>query len=1067
MDQTKQCRTKLIEDTVSDNDEFGAHDLVAKSLAELIETEPGGKAIALTGSWGSGKSTTINLLSKKLTEKNKEFKIFIFDAWSHRGDPLRRTFLEKLITCFENWFWLSGNLNSKNFLDDLARRRKVTDTKKTPHLTWQGKFLGVLIFLVPIGLALLSRIDDPNVCPLVPALGGLIALLPLLFILIFTLFREPICWVLKKINNFKIFKTRWLKNSCAWCSESESAFEIFLEKSTSTTKSETIETPDPTSVEFHNYFKALMNDVLKSEKRKLVIVVDNLDRIDPNDALSLWSTMKTFFDFSYGDNNKWQSNLWLIVPFDPSALNELWVSSSTNGEKERTYSNLAQSFVDKTFNITFAVPPTLLSDWHGYLMKQLKNAFPDHAPESDDFHNVYRVFRLNGAGGTQLPTPREIKNFVNSLGAIHRQWNDKIPLHLQALFVIKNRKGWKPIDYLVKQTDTDIQKEIPPEILPANWRGSLAAIYFNAPIEKALQILIGGRVEDAISSGNTSALVALKEIYGLTKEIESFIGANAAEWANKQPKTIALAAYSISSANFSDDSSLNSAWKILCSNAAKVSEWKNLDEPSGLGVVNLIEHENQQEFFQKILKSLSNSKSTDAPEGEIPDQKGVEQWLKGAGHVLRKLIPLNLQEEFNVAGSAWMYIHTIAILTEISELGDVQKYFIPSISKETVIEELAKRVTACAFLGKFTLVPTVLDTMGIAWVWDPLISQIQTRIIPQNNVPNAEIRGCLLVLHKLAIKYPNANTSLKALVDGGQIPHYLFSAQSSADIDSLSVCVFCCLKQNPDLSGIPPRVGNSANGVQTYNSILITPTANEELLGKLVDLSLEFTTMDNLCTTAKSIPKSMPYIMKIFENVINRVNGQKYFGANLIIGEYSFLKSNLNENIFEKLLEECVKTEGLIQEIIKNQFNIAHLRLYKNVYPFAKTEKVFREFLISGFKTIDKDFWTAQLNEEGPLIEFLTVLVEDRNEMGLTISLEDALLTHANGLITGVNKKGRLFNNWNSVLASLDDSTRKIFYRRLMDLVCKAQTTSQPLIEFYGDQLIDEELIKGTSKNSL
>lgn len=84
----------LLRDEPTTQDHFRTRNRVATAVAELIATEKSGKAIALIGPWGSGKSSVLQMIQARLAAIAD---LFIFDAWTHDGDPLRRTFLESLI----------------------------------------------------------------------------------------------------------------------------------------------------------------------------------------------------------------------------------------------------------------------------------------------------------------------------------------------------------------------------------------------------------------------------------------------------------------------------------------------------------------------------------------------------------------------------------------------------------------------------------------------------------------------------------------------------------------------------------------------------------------------------------------------------------------------------------------------------------------------------------------------------------------------------------------------------------------------------------------------------------
>src|SRR6266566_6074920 len=90
----RESEVILLPDVPASEDAFGPHKRIAKAIHELITREEGARAIALVGTWGGGKSTVINLLKQ---EADQYLAVFIFDAWAHESDPLRRTFLERLI----------------------------------------------------------------------------------------------------------------------------------------------------------------------------------------------------------------------------------------------------------------------------------------------------------------------------------------------------------------------------------------------------------------------------------------------------------------------------------------------------------------------------------------------------------------------------------------------------------------------------------------------------------------------------------------------------------------------------------------------------------------------------------------------------------------------------------------------------------------------------------------------------------------------------------------------------------------------------------------------------------
>ena len=91
----------LFSDEPTQNDQFGSHDAIAKTLLEIITTDREEDyqikkpfVIGLYGKWGSGKSSIIKMLEDKIEEVSN-LKIAIVDAWSVGPKNFPRHILRK------------------------------------------------------------------------------------------------------------------------------------------------------------------------------------------------------------------------------------------------------------------------------------------------------------------------------------------------------------------------------------------------------------------------------------------------------------------------------------------------------------------------------------------------------------------------------------------------------------------------------------------------------------------------------------------------------------------------------------------------------------------------------------------------------------------------------------------------------------------------------------------------------------------------------------------------------------------------------------------------------------
>ena len=269
------------------------------AIHELVTTESGGRTVGLEGSWGSGKSTVVKLLAERLDEPDSH--VVLFDAWAHERDPLRRSFLDKLISSLATKGWVDeGSWSDRR--EELARRRRVEHTRPVSRLETAAIVAGAVAVLFAILLSAGAALLEAGFATHAtwPQWIG-VAIHAILFVVVTVV---SVC----------LWRRRSQEASGAWLS-------LFSVQSVTESTSETIETPDPTSIEFESTFKELMeNALLVDNERRLVIVVDNLDRVAPDDARSIWSTLQTFLHHSHEERERWLDSLWVLLPYDPSGI---------------------------------------------------------------------------------------------------------------------------------------------------------------------------------------------------------------------------------------------------------------------------------------------------------------------------------------------------------------------------------------------------------------------------------------------------------------------------------------------------------------------------------------------------------------------------------------------------------------------------------------------------------------------------------------------------------------------------------------------------------------------------
>lgn len=505
----------VMDDSAADEDwlKDGTHQKIADRLFDLI-TEPNtkGLTIGLEGSWGSGKSTVVNLLKKKLDERNRQNEgektfVFYIDSWAHEGDFLRRAFLERFARQLQSSCRKDGSIQE---LEDKISNRVITkNTHTEPVITWFTKVCAfLLVFLVPTGFLFIDHgLDKSSLdCNCFIKIGVVLVFSPLLWALVTCL------------NNFRIRRREEKKKSSKEkCEENKKEEYAETQKSlmpvfwttdtTETVTNETTKEPEKTSLEFEKFFEQLLEKTYANGLKRVICVIDNLDRINPEDALKIWSTLQIFVELKNDSSNK--SKVWVIVPYDESGLRLLWDKNELGGKDK---SRCSKSFFDKSFQLRIEVPKMLFEGWEDYAKKIIEKTLIGY--EEKDRVVVLETLKRGRENISDAPSPREIKTYVNQVGFLYS-------LHKRNNISLETLCFYVDLRYLHSKNVEEIRNSlIEGAILPKNQvlgllndknkiEKELCGIIFNVEAEKGIELLLENPVIDALERNDVEEMMKL------------------------------------------------------------------------------------------------------------------------------------------------------------------------------------------------------------------------------------------------------------------------------------------------------------------------------------------------------------------------------------------------------------------------------------------------------------------------------------------------------------------------------------------------------------------------------
>lgn len=543
---TQEIKIKFIPEKEADHDAFGVHTQTAKALSEIIVSNINNtiRTIGLLGDWGSGKSTVVKYTQRMLEKEHcNKFFFFDFDAWLHQGDAPRRSFLESLIEKGVECNVLDKEQYDKT-KETIQGRQEEHTINTTPIFTVWGVLIAISILFIPLA----ARIFD-NSGPIFTSkniFAFTLTSLPLLIALTnYILWRDkkifkgvPVSTILLAIASFCVFfgaysiesfsdilsrinirsetsRTILMVTGIALIFlaikkfynknidfikkhktpyKDSSILELFIKKATDRVTNKIIKTPDPTSIEFSSIFHKIIQD-FNAKGKEVVIIFDNLDRVEKNTALKMWAMIRSLLTEkgTYIIEESAYKDPFVIIPLDQTSIKEFY-GSSIDEKDER-----ANSFSDKTFDVVLRLSPPIFSDWEAYLSQQLSNVFGSLV-SAEAYIAINKFFRFNHEQKNQYLskiTPRKINSILNKAAAQYLLWKEGIPICTIFYYIVMEEYLG---ENLSKLSDAPLQSTI--STIDSDWIENIASIHYGVEKSKAIQVYIEPDIVESVTNGN-------------------------------------------------------------------------------------------------------------------------------------------------------------------------------------------------------------------------------------------------------------------------------------------------------------------------------------------------------------------------------------------------------------------------------------------------------------------------------------------------------------------------------------------------------------------------------------
>ena len=784
-------------------------------------------------------------------------------------------------------------------------------------------------------------------------------------------------------------------------------------------------------------------------------MVDNLDRLPPEQALQTWATMRTFFA-NGTTRDDWENRFWLLVPINFDALNGVFgdgddLDDTSDSEEEPDSKKEPDSnggplvdpaqeavhaFADKTFHTVFHVAPPVLSDWETFMKDQLRAAFPEQMQSGDpierDYHAVYRVYRTQGIRGNQIPTPRDIKIFINRLSALYRQWGNDMSLKTLAAFELM-RNQISPNGHEITH-GTLLPDRLASELTPLDWKKSFASLHFNVDPARSIQVLIGEEVQTALENGDPAPLADVQEVDGFDAVLDQVVQEIAEEGTERE---VSHAAVVLDEVAITTPNVRTRVRKLLRGRVANTSGWYPSTSREGNGLVHILRHAPDAERDALATHILTMVSSVDINASSSNQRrKQVAGWVRGVVPLVRCALasdpsppPVSVEKLlgiFHAPEGAAAYIDVARALSAEANADDLMRFITPhpddpanelDTAMQEIVEDGDFDEEALAGLTLMRHVPTA------AFTWTATTEAFFNRISWNASLKGDDLRVHLegaLVLGAVfdetqVAKVFGTNQNGRALVS-----HHLHQNRIIPDIAALCVLLRLIYSASQNRGS---NKGNAQAGHNFFVQLLKSPSEHESIVAAVTKVIARLDIVWPLLRAAHQHNNTTSFLKHIVAKLADRSDSAQHLTANVVCAFPNLIHENLTHEQSRQIFRDADEYDAVLE-------------------------------LLRG---LTKDEWLNHLKKETDHLHIVAAL-SSKDDFTLGGAFSDALFAYAEWLLQNPNASQHKGVEWRKVLRALTSDAKDALLGKTQQLLLQECGQSiESVLPVYGEFLSDSQ----------